>query len=223
MAGKPDPRKPKRNPELRDIERVVRNNWAGFKGEKDHTRKRGYAMVLGAALEQWLDEPEYLTDLADGAVPPPEPTRPDPGLVEGAETLCEVPGETENTFFWLSPGNVPTTLFVGRDGAPFDSRELSGFVVRLFEKVFATGNETVNHFTSEAALRRHVGREPPGPLERGMFFVLCDPRGYYDGRSAMTVAKYKTLSSAKKRAEALAEDFGIRFALACLVGWVDNH
>jgi len=118
---------------------------------------------------------------------------------------------------------IPTTLFVGRDGAPFDSRELSGFVVLFFEKVFATDNETVSHFTSEAAFRRHAGREPARPFEKGEYIVFADPRGFFDGRSALPAAKYKTLSPAKKKAEALAAAFGIRFAVARLAGWVDNH
>ena len=223
MSPKADPRKPKPNPELRDIERVIRNNWASFRSEKDHTRRRGYAMILGAALEQWLDEPEHSIDLVDGQASTPPGGHPDPGILDGAETLFEQPGPSSGQHFWLGSNYVPTTLFDAKGPDPHDPWKLSGFVVLRFEKLFATDETTGNHFTSEAAFRRHAGREPARPFSKGDVFVLCDPKGYFDGRTALPAARYRSLSTAKKRAMILASRFGIRFAVARLIGLLDTH
>jgi hypothetical protein len=223
LSGKPDPRKPRKNPELRDIERVIRSNYRDFSAEKDHTRKRGYGMILQAALEQWLDEPEHLMDLMEGAAPVPESKGKDAAVIPGAEGLFDVVGEASDTFFYLGYGGGVTTVFHGRDADPFHPWDLSGYWVLLMEKLYVTEAETTNHFSSEVALRRHVGRQPTEYWKKDAFLVLCDPRGYYDGRTAMVAAKYVSEGRARKKALAAAEAFGIRFAVARNLGMITTH
>jgi hypothetical protein len=228
MSSRPDPWKPRKNPELGDIEKVIRNNSERFLGESDHTRKTGYARVLRAAVDHWLAEPGELVDLVEGAVEPRwrERTvwdewerRMEP---ETAESPFDTPGHAEDVLFYLNSSMVPTPVFPAGETHRFDSRELGGYVVHLLEKRFLTEAPTRNHFASEAAFNRQFG-PPPRPFLAGEHLVLCDPRGYWDGRTAQPAGTYKHHQRAMKRAESLAETFGIRFVVARVVGSADNH
>ena len=63
-----NPRHPRKNRELKSIEKLMVQKWREFRAAENHKEKVGNAMLLQAHLEAWLDEPEFITDLMDGAV-----------------------------------------------------------------------------------------------------------------------------------------------------------
>ena len=66
MSSGKDPRKPKKNPELKFMEQAMRDTWLRFRTADNYSEKRGNAMILQAHLEEWLNQPECICDLEEG-------------------------------------------------------------------------------------------------------------------------------------------------------------
>ncbi len=63
-----DPRKPRVNKELKQIEKLMAEKWRYFKAAESYKEKTGNLMLLQAHLEEWLNQPEFIYDLEEGAI-----------------------------------------------------------------------------------------------------------------------------------------------------------
>ncbi|MFW5734264.1 MAG: hypothetical protein ACOCWR_04300 [Oceanidesulfovibrio sp.] len=220
----PDPRVPRKNRELPFIEKLMAQNWREFRKAEDFTMKRGYAAILNAHLEAWLDEPEFIIDLKEGPASAKKSQRED--APEHAVSPFDGAVVGPDRFFYAGGSGILTEL-MDRDRArqdPHRPYRMSGYVITLYEKLYATGNETDYHFTSDVAFHRFV--KPATPTRRaqvGDIHVLMDPKGFH-GRTACKIA-YRTQqhTRAQTKADALAERFGIRFLVARVADIIDTH
>jgi len=224
MTSPKDPRQPRKNPALPDIEKLMRNNWQGFKTAQNHSQRRGYLMILNAHIESWLNEPEFIRDLEDAPAPIADGAA---GLPVNAELPFDQRGEpAAEAFFYCSAGGVTTELLskADLDADPHRAFRVPGFVVRLYRKIYATPNETRMHFSSDEAFERHISTATTKTWPvKGSYDVLMDPRGGLDGSRCRRAFTTKNQKIAVKKADTFAEKFGIRFLVAELIGTEDTH
>ena len=224
MSSGKDPRKPKKNPELKFIEQAMRDNWRRFGTADNYSEKRGNTMVLQAHLEEWLDQPERICELEEGVSSATgAPHRPK-DIPEDAELVFERGGPAEDAFFFYTGGFI-SQLFAKAelDADPEKVRKYGYYVVTVYQKLYAAMNMTEMHFTSEEALRRHINSSALPGSRKDNFDVLADPLGCPDPKKCHIVSRYRNLKRAEAKADKLAEEFGIRFVVAKVLGLVDNH
>lgn len=217
-----NPRHPKKNRELKSIEKLMVRKWREFRNADNHREKVGNAMLLQAHLEAWLDEPEFITDLMDGAVEGAKRMDDDP---ENAQYPWDKAGESEDAIFCLGYGG-PSRLYTKEQwrAEPYITMKYGNFVVPVYEKVYSTDQETVAHFISEQAFARHVNITQKGMRGyEGYYDVLSDPAGCDQMNGSFRVYASSSMKRAIKKADILAEKYGIRFVVAKLLGLVDNH
>ena len=217
-----NPRQPKKNRELKNIEKLMVQKWREFRTAESHKEKVGNAMLLQAHLEAWLDEPEFVVDLMDGAVEGAKRMDDDP---EDAEYPWEKAGEAEDAIFCLGYGG-PSRLYTKKQWRtePYITMKYGNFVVPVYEKVYATEQETVAHFTSEQAFAGHVNFTQKGMRGcEGYYDVLSDPLGCDQMNGSLRVYASRNKKRAIRKADNLSEEYGIRFVVAKLLGLVDNH
>ena len=226
MKRKYDPRAPRLNPEIEVFRRVFTNRLREFKMSESYTEMVGNAVITRAVIEQFLEEPEFIYDIAE--IPPEKkrellfPEDGDAGV--GLEDPFAEPGYSEGRFFYYNYSSRITPLFRKEQASLYDPWKLSVYWVRVLEKRYASSAETRMRFTSEEALRRCIPR--PRPLdrrERGVYLLMCDPLGYYDGKSAKIAAEYVSLSRAVKAADRLSEWLDIRFLVAAWRDTIHTH
>lgn len=225
MTPKIDPTIPKPNPELRFLERILLEAWRAFRSEQDHGEKRGRAMILQAHLDEWLNQPEQVRELEPGRHPDADNAGIRGEVPPNAEMPFDRGGPAEGVFFFKT-GNWSSQLFTQAelDADPNKSRDYGWYVVTLYEKVYASSIETYNHFSTEAALHRHIpSSAKSGGLEKDRYDVFLDPAGGPDPKRMFFAARYRTRDAALEEADRLAASFGIRFLAARIAGWVDNH
>ncbi|MBN2414676.1 hypothetical protein JXO52_02490 [bacterium] len=204
---------------------MLRDAWRAFRSAENYGEKRGRAMIFQAHLEEWLNRPELIRDL-------------EPGPHEGAKGACfpeEIPEGTEMPFdrggaaadaFFFATGGTMSRLFTQADldAAPDLSRKYGYYIVTLYEKIYASPGETRNRFSSEEAVRRHIPSSAERPaLTKDRYDLLMDAAGSPDPKRMFFVARYHRRQQALKAADRLAAAFGIRFLVARIAGWVDNH
>ncbi len=216
-----DPSKPRKNPELKAILRAIERGHDALKAAATHAQKRGEAMVLQGCLEAFLDEPEFLLDLRDGALAPREQTRLDPSafpagaapfLEEGA---FDQAGAAEGVFFFYTSGGAISPLYSGSALDPYDvggPLYTCGPFVYALEKRYASAKPTIRHVSSEWVFRKLVRQSKPPIAKSAPHFVIADPAGL--GTSACLVKAFRDLRRAKASADRLGERLDIRFAVA---------
>jgi len=225
MSAKNDPREPRENRELKFIERVMQESWRSFRAAESHNEKRGAAMILQAHIDEYLDQPEHVHDLAEGvSFESGCPYRLDDGP-EGAEMPFDKGGQATDAFFYET-GRKITRLYTRAelDAEPEMSRKFGWYVVTLYEKIYATEDETTAHFTRYEAVNRYLQPSSREPRPRkGDYVLWADPLGGYDPKQSEIVAQYRHVNMAIERARKVATDYGIRIIVAKHLGSVDNH
>ena len=216
MSGKYDPRKPRPNPEIRDIVRAMESNWKCLKAEKHYSTRRGFALILQALIEDLLEEPEFLYDLVPGPssggrhlYKPAEEKPGEPAFLD--ETPFDQTGlETGRYFFFTSTG-VLTPLFVNLEYDPYYPLTLPGTWIYRLEKRYVTPGQTRMRLTSEQALDRCRPRMKKAGREAGeVHHILGDPQGYEAGHSVPSFAITNNLNQALRTADRLASWLEIR-------------
>lgn len=225
MTSAKDPEKPRPNRELKAIEKVMVQCWRRFRSSEDYVGKRGNAMLLQAHLEAWLEEPETFCDLETGLSSKPGMSHQSGDILENTQSVFQHGGLAGNLFFFRT-GDAISQLFTQAelDADPNKSRNYGYYVVVVYEKIYATQNETRMHFTSEDALKRHIHSSSVERwVQKNDFDVLADPRGCPDPGKCHTVFRYRNQKAAMRKADQLAQRYGIRFVVGRVLGWVDNH
>lgn len=216
-----DPREPRVNRELKQIEKLMAAKWKEFRGAETHSERRGNLMIMQAHMEEWLDQPEFIYDLEEGPV---AVKYNEPNPVEHMEFPFDSPGETSG-FEYFGHRGRPSRLYRSeeRKADSYLSRHYGGFVVWSFEKLYATENSTKMHFSSQQALLRHTSGKSDDPWpEINKYHVFSDPAGCADGNTCVLCAVTHEKTAIKKAKE-WAEKFGVRFLVARAVSYVDNH
>lgn len=217
-----NPREPRKNEELAVIENILEERWQEFKAAPNHLEKVGNLVLFRVHLNEWLKEPEFVTDLVEGPAEGVERMAEDP---EDAEYPFDKGGEAANAIFCVGHKRV-SRLFTSEQWCA-DTRvteKYGGFVVPVYEKLYATENETTAHFPSAQTMRNYTGTDRKGAWgEKDCYCVLADPAGCLGSSKHLCVYSSKSNSSARKKADTLAENFGIRFLVAKLVELIDNH
>lgn len=225
MSSKKDPRKPRKNPELKFIEQVMLDNWRRFRAANNYSEKRGNAMILQAHLEEWLAQPESLCELEYGVSSETGAPYRLKDIPVDTELVFDRGGPAENIFFFYTGGSI-SQLFTKAelDADPDKVRKYGYYVVTVYEKMYATKNVTEMHFTSEEAIRQYINLSNLTRWsQKDDFDVLADPLGCPDPKKCQIVSRYRNLKKAVAKAEKLAEEFSIRFIVAKVQGLVDNH
>lgn len=216
-----DPRKPRKNPELPGIVRAFESNFKDFKAARSPTQRRGYVMVMRALLEQYLDEPDTLTDLLEGPAEETARARLDPDSLGWDRS----PGETDpfaqaelgpEPYFFYTAGGRYSNLYPEPAQDPYYVPGLwnHGFFVHTLEKIYATPQPTTHRVVDEEVYKRLV--KPVRGGERP-FFLLADPAGIEGGHRVVNVKAYKEIGAAVKQADRLGQMLGIRFLVARVV------
>lgn len=104
----------------------------------------------------------------------------------------------------------------------YDPFQLSIYSVSFLEPLYATPRETVAHFRNEDVLRRYLPVDRTA-IREGCHLILCDPLGCSPGEAARLAGVRSSLGAAARRADQLAQRFGIRFLVARLTGVVHTH
>jgi len=182
-------------------------------------------MILLAQIEEWLSQPESIRDLEEGPCSAISlPYLPD-GEPSDAEPVFHTAGQAQDRFFFYAGGRI-SQLFTRAeiDADPERIRKYGYQVVRIYEKLYATTNETSMHFVSEEAIHRHIRSSGPARRSRkGDIDILLDPKGGPDPKKGHIVSGYRNMKPALDRANRLAAEFGVRLAVAKVIGMVDNH
>ncbi len=212
-----DPRNPRRNPEVDDIMKAMKSRWEELIRSPNHTQLIGNAAIMGAHIEQLLDEPEFVYDLAKGTARPQRDLLMPPGDAGEAvlEDPFEKPGISKDRFFYFNYNSRITPLLEKDQLSLYDPFRMSVYWVQVLEKRYAAEKETSMHFTSETALERWTPKKTHPELAPGeIHFVLGDPLGFYDGLSVKNVYKTADLEKAIKEADRLSNSYDIRFLVA---------
>ena len=226
LARAKDPERPKNNPRLRYIDQLMRYSWSAWRETKEYKKKREYLTGLKPLIDQWLAEPELIHDLENGKSPAAAQKRWSETPFENVEFPFDRGGETTDRYFYFSYRSS-SELFTGAqrelDEVKYCPFRHCVYVVTIFEKIYATGNETAMHFFSETAFGRHAKRSSADKKhDPGRCFILADPAGSREGHTYIACSN-QSPSQARKRADELAEKFNIRFLVARVVGCVDTH
>jgi len=223
MTPNYDPRRPKTNPELKQLLRLIDRQHKDLKSAGTHRARRGHAAVLRATLEMFLDEPEFLQDLRDGpAAAAPRALLDPASFPEEVPFLSETPfetgGEAANRFFFYTSSGAFSPLFEGPALDPYYMPPLHrhGPYVYTLEKRYASAKATACRLSGEDALRRAAPRRKPGSRRDKPIFVLCDPAGLEPGASAALTAIYANAAKARDLADRLAAELNIRFITAAV-------
>ena len=223
-----DVRAPRTNRDaVRAALRHVRSDWRRFENEKDPVRRRGYAALLRASLDRYLQTPDALPPLlADGAVEPAEWIERD-GFAPGNpvftdERPFDTPGPvTDRCFFyayarfsWLYEGPSRDPYYVGGPLARFV------YFVHSFEKHYATPTPTTMHTSDPSFIRRRA--RALGLGDAGSIAVFGDARGL-PRADTHVVGWCDALDVAIAAADTLAAESGIRMLVATLRHVCDNH
>ncbi len=215
-----DPRSPRPNPELRDILRAFDKNYREFMVARSHNQRRGYIAVMKALLDQYLDEPEVLTDLLAGRAEvekarlTPEQLRWDRELGP-VDPFAEAELGEQRYFFYTSGGRY-SNLYGEPAQDPYYVPGLwnHGPFVYTLEKLYASQQETTHRVAGEEVYQRLVKRSQ-GPDRP--FWVLADPAGIEGGYRVMLVNAYKSESPARKMVDHLSAKLEIRMLMARVV------
>jgi hypothetical protein len=210
-----DPRKPRPNPEIKEILRCIKRGQDDLQAAENHTQRIGYARILKAHLEMLEDEPETFTDLQPGTVEVAKHL-PTSELLDSAdmteESPFDTPGDCQGMFFFYANGGL-SNLYRPPLVDPYQVPLMHGYGCSYsLEKLYACPTETTHHFTDPYLLCRYVGslNNPDG---KKSFWLLSDPRGVFGGASQV-VKMYATRGSAVKAADRLGERLDIRFLVA---------
>lgn len=226
MARLKDPSLPKSNFRLRQIERLMGYSWSAYRQTKEYSAKREYLTNLRARIDEWMAEPELVYDLAEG--PSPTTKREPWSTISSADSEFpfDTPGETSEVFFYFayrSSSELFSKAQLDLDEVKYCPLGKAAYWVTLFEKVFATAENTAKHFFSDETFDRHCKvASADKPHDRDRYFVLADPAGHRDGHT-MLASSSTRFAQASKRANELAERFGIRFLVARVTGGFDAH
>ena len=225
MTPKTDPKTPRPNPELRFLERILLDAWREFRSADNYGEKRGRAMILQAHLDEWLGQPEHIQDLEQGRHPAADGAVDRKDIPANAEMPWDRGGPAGGVFFFRT-GHWTSQLFTQAelDADPDKSRNYGWYVVTLYEKIYASPANTVNHLSSEAALHRHIpSSAKSGGLELDLYDVFMDPAGGPDPGRMFFAARYRSRKRALEAADRFSAAYGIRFLAARIAGWADNH
>lgn len=203
------------------------DNWRLFRKAVDFHERYGYAAVLKAHLERWLGQPEKLVDLEEGVSRDTRRSYHRDEIPDNAEFPFERGGRTRDIFFYHPSGGAVSRLFRKSELNTDPNYLLSqfGFVIIIYEKMYATLNDTTMHFTSDQAFERYIGR-PPGRsiwASKGYYDVLADPKGCPDAGTSKVAHRGQDLEEAIRKAEELEKKFSIRFLVGKIVSVHDAH
>lgn len=200
--------------------RCVKKCHRDLHAAKSHSQRRGYALTLVAHLQQFLDEPEFLTDLCEGTVEASKgmsgPEIDDDAPFTGQWPFERV-GECQDLFFFLTSGGSLSQLYTGPVIDPYQVPHLwhQGFFAHSLEQLYCTTQETTHHLTSSHLLDRLVS-DRKGAGEETPFWVIADPQGLYGGRTEVLKC-YSTQAMAIRAADRMASRLGIRFLVGRLL------
>ena len=229
-----DPRAPYPNPLIRDITRVIRANFRGFQSARAHEERRGYAAVLVAALEQYLEQPEPMPpDLQPGAISDararlrPEELGPQAGPFLDAYPH-DAPGSGLGRCFFSTYAGRMSPLFEGPARDPRDVGYFHGFGMSFaLELRHATKTATTRHAVRDEPLR-WVARDAGLPAwsdDGEVQLILADPRGYECPLvpDPLVVAMTGDLAAAITAADAWSATLDVRLIVATRRITFDNH
>jgi len=224
-------RRPRKNPEIPFLVRLIREKTAELARETDYPRRKGHARVLIEHLEALDVEPEFLYDLMEGPAELRDAYfRPDEfeaGRVALTdETPFDHPGKTAGRFFFHS--RRISHLLAGEAIDPYTlSRPFSsmGWWNLCVEKRYASAQPTTMRVSGPEIFTKALGkRKPSGPGPgKWAYLVVADPRGEQSGRTAHLVAHTTDQSQAIRLADRLGDLLEIRFVVARTVYAFLNH
>lgn len=216
----------KENKDYIELEKLIHENCQHFIRAKNIKQKRGFARILKAHIEMWLERPEYPADLRKGLSPKKEPSYRSNQVSEDAEYPFDKPGHTRKLYFYCSSSGVTSELFSQEqiETNPYAVFKHYGYIVITYEKLYASAIKTSQHFSSAAAFKMHINPETINVWgKKNKYDVLADPQGCPDSRFSLCAFTTNNLKEAVKKADELSEKYKIRFLAAKVIKVMDIH